>query len=93
MGLFSSGSSGNPKEELQQMNQSQEMEKAEKRGSDLTVIISMLSVLLAWYQFFYQQNRLQGIFIGLWPPTFLGLANYMKAKSMEEQGMMEKLLK
>lgn len=85
MGMFSS----DPTEKVKEAAGGSEPEQT---GADIAVIVAGLSVLLSWYQFFYKKNRLQGIFIGLWPPTILGFANYMKAKSLESQNVLKKLL-
>lgn len=90
MGLLSSSSSQGQLQEVQKGNE------PEQTGSDIAVILSGLAVLLAAYQFLYQKNRLQGLYIGLWPPTIMGFANYLKAKSMERRmpsNMLKQLIK
>ncbi|RBI60839.1 hypothetical protein DMJ13_17650 [halophilic archaeon] len=52
---------------------------------DPLVIAAAASVGLSWYQFFLRGNKQLGIFIGLWPPTFLAFASYFNQKRMEEK--------
>jgi hypothetical protein len=61
------------------------MEAAEESTTDLAIIASAASVALSWYQFFGRGNRMQGIFVGLWPPTILAFASYYNQKRMEEK--------
>jgi len=55
---------------------------AQTRGADLALMASAVSVLLAWYQFYLKKNKLQGLFIGLWPPTILAFAGYLNEKAI-----------
>ena len=43
---------------------------------DPTMIATIASIGLSWYYFFVRGDRDMGLFVGLWAPTFLGLANY-----------------
>ena len=61
------------------------MEAAEESTTDLAILASAASVALSWYQFFGRGNRMQGLFIGLWPPTILAFASYFNQKRMEEK--------
>ena len=61
------------------------MEAAEESTTDLAIIASAASVALSWYQFFARGNKMQGLFIGLWPPTILAFASYFKQKQMEQK--------
>ena len=61
------------------------MEAAEESTTDLAIIASAASVALSWYQFFVRGNRMQGIFVGLWPPTILAFASYFNQKRMEQK--------
>lgn len=55
---------------------------AGSRGADLAVMAAAVSVLLSWYQFYYKKNKIQGVFIGLWPPTILAFASYLNQKTI-----------
>ena len=57
----------------------------ERTGADAAVVAAGASVLLALYEFYVEKNRTQGLFVGLWAPTILGFASYLKQKSMEER--------
>ncbi len=63
----------------------QQMAETEESGADVALIASALSVALSWYQFYVRGNKTQGIFIGLWPPTFLAFASYMRQKGMADR--------
>ena len=63
----------------------EQKEMAEKRGADLALLASAASVVLAWYQFYVQKNRSQGLFIGLWPPTILAFASYFNQTRMSNK--------
>jgi hypothetical protein len=36
------------------------------------------SVLYSWYNFYVQDNKAYGLFVGLWAPTLLAFANYLQ---------------
>jgi hypothetical protein len=61
------------------------VEAAEESTTDIAILASAASVALAWYQFFGRGNKMQGLFIGLWPPTILAFASYFNQKRMEEK--------
>jgi hypothetical protein len=61
------------------------MADVEEAGADAALIASGLSVLLSWYQFYYRGNRVHGLFIGLWPPTILAFASYLRQKGMADR--------
>ncbi|QCJ48445.1 hypothetical protein [Haloprofundus halophilus] len=61
------------------------MAQAQESGADVALIASALSVALSWYQFYIRGNKTRGIFIGLWPPTFLAFASYMRQKGMADR--------
>lgn len=54
------------------------VEVAERTSTDPWIVAAVASVLLSWYEFFVQGNREMGLFVGLWPPTFLAFASYFK---------------
>jgi hypothetical protein len=68
---------------------SQEREAAKevgmRTGRDPVVLAAAGSVLLAWYQFFIQGNKLQGLFVGLWPPTMLAFSNAIRINDINRK--------
>ena len=68
-----------------QMDEPATMEAAEKSTMDPAILAAAGSVLLAQYQYFMRGNKELGIFIGLWPPTFLAFASYFNQRRMEEK--------
>lgn len=54
------------------------LETAQKSGMHPAVIASAASVILSWYFFFVKGDQNRGIFVGLWPPTFLAFASYFE---------------
>ncbi|XVH32704.1 hypothetical protein ACNS7O_05820 [Haloferacaceae archaeon DSL9] len=57
----------------------------ERTGSDVALLAAGASVLLSWYEFYYKGNRTTGLFVGLWPPTILAFASYLRQKAMDEK--------
>lgn len=47
-------------------------------GADAQLVAAGLSVLASWYLYFVRGNRELGLFVGLWPPTQLAFASYLK---------------
>ena len=72
-------------ESQQKMGDRSTMEAAEESTTDLAIVASAASVALSWYQFFGRDNKMQGMFIGLWPPTILAFASYFNQKRMEQK--------
>lgn len=62
---------------------------AERTAMDPTILASVASVLLSWYYFYVRGDKTQGIFIGLWAPTFLSFGSYYRGARMNE--MLDKL--
>lgn len=56
-----------------------------RTGRDPVVLAAAGSVLLAWYQFFIQGNKLQGLFVGLWPPTMLAFSNAIRINDINRK--------
>ncbi len=46
----------------------------------LIVIICIVCIFVSEYIYIVQGNALKAIFIGLWPPTILGLLNFVNHK-------------
>lgn len=51
---------------------------SERTGNYPTMVASVASIGLSLYLFYARKNKLQGIFVGLWAPTFLALSSYLK---------------
>lgn len=62
--------------------QQEAVQAAERTGMDPAVIASLASIALAWYEYFIRGNHDMGLFIGLWPPTFLAFASYFEQTRM-----------
>lgn len=56
--------------------------------SDPVALGAAASVALSWLLFYGKGDKEQGLFVGLWAPTLLGAASYMKqmhlAKKLEK---------
>jgi len=46
----------------------------------LILIVSVVCIFVSEYIFLFQNDPMKAIFIGLWPPTMLGLVNYVNSK-------------
>lgn len=55
-------------------------------GSQLSpaVVASVGSVGLALYYYYARGDKQRGQFVGLWPPTILGLAAYLKLDEIHQ---------
>jgi len=71
-------------QEKRTTGQNKTVQAAEETATDVTVLAAATSVVLALHQFFVRGNRMQGIFIGLWPPTILAFASYYNQKRIEK---------
>lgn len=61
------------------------MRAAEETGTDPAVMAAAGSVVLSWYYYFMRGNKEMGIFVGLWPPTFLAFASYFEQTRMSDR--------
>ena len=58
------------------------MKKENFKTSELIILgIVVLIIFLSEYYYLIQNNVDKAIFIGLWPPTILGLLNYLNSKT------------
>jgi len=64
--------------------QQEAMRAAEQTGMDPAVMASAASVALSWYFYFVKGDKLSGLFVGLWPPTFLAFASYFEQTRMSD---------
>lgn len=46
----------------------------------LIVVVTIVVIFVSEYIYMVQGNALKAIFIGLWPPTILGLLNFINSK-------------
>lgn len=46
----------------------------------LIVIFTVVCIFVSEYIYMIQNNPMKAIFIGLWPPTILGLLNFINSK-------------
>lgn len=46
----------------------------------LILIVCIVCIFISEYIFIFQNNYQKAIFIGLWPPTILGLLNFFNNK-------------
>jgi len=46
----------------------------------LILVVSVVCIFVSEYIFLFQNDPMKAIFIGLWPPTMLGLVNYINSK-------------
>ena len=44
------------------------------------VVITVVCIFVSEYIYLVQNNPMKAIFIGLWPPTILGLLNFVNSK-------------
>ena len=46
----------------------------------LILLVCVVCIFVSEYIYLVQDNALKAIFIGLWPPTILGLVNFVNIK-------------
>ena len=73
---------------LEQQQRQQQKQQVGSTGADLAIVGAAASVLMSWYVFYVQRNRELGLFVGLWPPTILAFASYLK--HIETNNMLER---
>jgi hypothetical protein len=52
-----------------------------KTSELLILAITVVLIFVSEYYYIFQHNVNKAIFIGLWPPTILGLMNYINSKA------------
>jgi hypothetical protein len=52
-----------------------------KTSELLILAISIIVIFISEYHFLVENNVDKAIFIGLWPPTIIGLLNYFNSKT------------
>lgn len=68
----------------QRRQQQQAREAAQETTRDPWILAAGASVVLSWIAFFGARDRELGLFIGLWPPTFLAFASYFNQTRMQQ---------
>lgn len=56
------------------------MFKKFKTSEILILVITIVVIFISEYYYMIEGNVDKAIFIGLWPPTILGLLNYVNSK-------------
>lgn len=51
-----------------------------KTSELLILVITIILIFVSEYYYLVQNNVNKAIFIGLWPPTIIGLLNYVNSK-------------
>jgi hypothetical protein len=52
-----------------------------KTSEILILVITIIVIFVSEYYYMVEGNVNKAIFIGLWPPTILGLLNYLNSKT------------
>ncbi|MEM4780963.1 MAG: hypothetical protein QXG03_05325 [Halalkalicoccus sp.] len=53
--------------------------------SDPVALGAAASVAFSWFLFYVKGNKEQGLFVGLWAPTLLAVASYVKQMRLAEK--------
>lgn len=56
------------------------MMKKIKMAEILILLVTVLLIFVSEYYYLVEKDATKAIFIGLWPPTILGLLNYVTSK-------------
>lgn len=75
----------NDADETETSQQVDSTEDAAGMAADPVAIGAAASVLFSWYLFYLKGNKVQGLFVGLWAPTMLGAASYLKQLKLAEK--------
>jgi hypothetical protein len=59
-------------------------EGTQKTGMSPLSWAAVGSIALSWYYYFGKGNKEMGLFVGLWPPTFLALGSYFKINEIRD---------
>lgn len=54
-------------------------------ASDPVLLASGVSILLSLYLFYVRGNKLQGVFVGHWAPTFLAIGSYLRQEDVDNR--------
>lgn len=53
--------------------------------SEPVVLAAAASVAFSWYLFYIEEDKVHGLFVGLWAPTLTGAASYLKQLRIAEK--------
>jgi hypothetical protein len=59
-------------------------QEIDQSGLDPAAMAAIGSVALALYYYYVRGKKQRGQFVGLWPPTILGLATYLKLDQIKQ---------
>lgn len=59
-------------------------ELSERTMNYPAIVASIGSIALSLYLFYGKKRQMQGIFVGLWAPTFLGIASYLRLADIDD---------
>jgi hypothetical protein len=62
-------------------NKIKDMLKNFKTSEILILVMTIVIIFVSEYYYLVQNDVSKAIFIGLWPPTILGLLNYVNSKT------------
>jgi hypothetical protein len=58
------------------------LEETPLSSGDPVSVMAALSVAYSWYLFYLKEDKIAGLFVGLWAPTLLGAAAYFQQKKL-----------
>jgi hypothetical protein len=58
------------------------LEETPLSSGDPVTVAAALSVAYSWYLFYLKEDKVAGLFVGLWAPTLLGAAAYFQQKEL-----------
>lgn len=58
------------------------LEETPLSAGDPVTLIAALSVAYSWFLFYPKEDKMSGLFVGLWAPTLLGAAAYFQQKEL-----------
>ncbi|MDG5758728.1 hypothetical protein QA600_05180 [Natronococcus sp. A-GB1] len=58
------------------------LEETPLSSGDPVSVAAALSVAYSWYLFYLKEDKVAGLFVGLWAPTLLGAAAYFQQKEL-----------
>ncbi|MDG5819135.1 hypothetical protein [Natronococcus sp. A-GB7] len=58
------------------------LEETPLSSGDPVTVAAAMSVAYSWYLFYLKEDKVAGLFVGLWAPTLLGAAAYFQQKEL-----------
>ncbi|WP_254534636.1 hypothetical protein [Halomarina litorea] len=80
-----SGRTSGMTESVRKFGRKTGMRESEEYGADIALLGAAGSVLLAWFLFYGRGRREHGLFVGLWPPTILAFASYLRGRGIAQR--------